>query len=355
MKKTDEDKTAFHTDQGIYCFKKMPFGLKNAGATYQRLIDKAFKDQIGRNVEAYVDDIVIKSNSEEKMLADVQETFDTLRSINMKLNPSKCSFGMEEGKFLGHIVTPRGIKANPKKVQAVMDMPSPKTKKQVQSLNGKLAALARFLSKSAERSLPFFKTLKGCLRRQDFSWSDEAEEAFKEMKKFLADLPTLTAPIAGEPLTLYLAASKECVSSVLLADRDNGQMPIYFVSRALKGPEINYPCLEKLALALVHSARRLRRYFQGHPIRVLTDKPIRQVLAKPEVSGRLAKWAVELGEHEISFHPRTSLKGQILADFLAETDSMDVSGKEAEVPQSRDGLKWTLFTDRASNLEGSGA
>nr|XP_043613766.1 uncharacterized protein LOC122585704 [Erigeron canadensis] len=358
MKKIDEDKTAFHTDQGIYCFEKMPFGLKNVGATYQRLIDKAFRDQIGRNVEAFVDDIVIKSQAEEIMLADVQETFDTLRSIDMKLNPSKCSFGMEEGKFLGHIVTPKGIKANPKKIQAVIDMASPRTKKQVQSLNGKLAALARFLSKSAEWSLPFFRTLKGCLRKQDFSWSAEAEEAFKDMKKFLADLPTLTTLIPGETLTLYLAASKECVSAVLLAERSNGQMPIYFVSRALKGPEINYPCLENLALALVHAARRLRRYFQGHPIRVLTDKPIRQVLAKPEVSGRLAKWAIELGEHEISFHPRTSIKGQILADFLAETDSSDVAGKEVQEvqeTQEEEGPKWTLFTDGASNQEGSGA
>nr|XP_043638079.1 uncharacterized protein LOC122609083 [Erigeron canadensis] len=329
MKKTDEDKTAFHTVQGIYCFEKMPFGPKNAGATYQRLIDKAFKDKIGRNVEAYVDDIVIKSQAEEIMLADVQETFDTLRSINMKLNPSKCSFGMEEGKFLGHIVTPKGIKANPKKIQAVIDMASPRTKKQVQSLNGKLAALARFLSKSVERSLPFFRTLKGCLRKQDFSWSAEAKEAFKDMKKFLADLPTLTAPIAGETLTLYLAASKECVSAVLLAERNNGQMPIYFVSRALKGPEINYPCLEKLALALVHAARRLRRYFQGHPIRVLTDKPI-----------------------------RTSIKGQILADFLAETDSSDVTGKEVQevqATQEEESPKWTLITDGASNQEGSRA
>nr|XP_043629940.1 uncharacterized protein LOC122601246 [Erigeron canadensis] len=360
MKKMDEDKTAFHTDQGLYCFEKMPFVLKNVGATYQRLIDKAFKDQIGRNVEAYVDDIVIKSRAEEIMLADVQETFDTLRSINMKLNPSKCSFGMEEGKFLGHIITPNGIKANPKKIQAVLDMASPRTKKQVQSFNGKLAALARFLSKSAERSLPFFRTLKGCLRKQDFSWSAEAEEAFKDMKKFLADLPTLTAPIAGETLTLYLAASKECVSAVLLAERNNGQMPMYFVSRALKGPKINYPCLEKLALALVHAARRLRRYFQGHPFRVLTDKPIRQVLAKPEVSRRLAKWAIEQGKHEISFHPRTSTKGQILADFLAETDSSDVTGKgkevqEVQATQEKESSKWTLFTDGASNQEGSGA
>lgn len=256
---------------------------------------------------------------------------------------------MEEGKFLGHIVMPRGLKANPKKIQAVFDMPSPKTKKQVQSLNGKLASLARFLSKAADRSLPFFKTLKGCLRKQDFSWTKEAESAFQDMKKFLASLPTLTALIPGETLTLYLAASKECVSAVLLADRRNSQTPIYFVSRALKGPEINYPALEKLALAPVHASRRIRRYFQGHPIQVLTDKPIRQVLAKPEVSGRLAKWAIELGEHEITFHPRNAMKGQILADFLTEIDGEEgVEGKPQESPA------WMLFTDGASSAGGSG-
>ncbi|KAI3807980.1 hypothetical protein L1987_23920 [Smallanthus sonchifolius] len=104
MKKEDEEKTAFHTAKGIFCYKKMPFGLKNAGATYQRVIDKIFTYQIGRNREAYVDDLVIKSQGEEEMIDDIRETFDNLRSIGMKLNPGKCSFGFEEGKFLGHIV-----------------------------------------------------------------------------------------------------------------------------------------------------------------------------------------------------------------------------------------------------------
>ena len=175
----------------------MPFGLKNAGATYQRVIDFAFAGQIGRNVEAYVDDIVIKSNDETRLLEDVEETFASLRKINMKLNPAKCSFGLEEGKFLGHMITPRGIKANPKKIQAIEAMSSPKSKKELQSLNGKLAALSRFLSKAAERALPFFKVLKGCLGKKDFVWTAEAENAFLELKKFLLELPTLTDPIPG--------------------------------------------------------------------------------------------------------------------------------------------------------------
>ncbi|XP_071695039.1 uncharacterized mitochondrial protein AtMg00860-like [Rutidosis leptorrhynchoides] len=133
----------------------------------------------------------------------------------MKLNPSKCSFGEEEGKFLGHIITERGIRANPNKIEAIENMPSPRNKKEVQSLTCKLAALTRFLSKFAERSLPFFGTLKNCLKKTDFKWTEEVEVAFQEMKKFLKELPTMTAPIAGETLILYLAASKEAISSVL--------------------------------------------------------------------------------------------------------------------------------------------
>ncbi|KAD4585423.1 hypothetical protein E3N88_23024 [Mikania micrantha] len=111
----DEEKTAFHTSQELFCFKKMPFGLKNAGATYQRLMDRAFKNQVGRNIEVYVDDLVFKSNDEKTMMEDVEETFLTLKQINMKLNPAKCSFVLEEGKFLGHLVCMKDIREKPEK------------------------------------------------------------------------------------------------------------------------------------------------------------------------------------------------------------------------------------------------
>ncbi|GKD35376.1 reverse transcriptase domain-containing protein [Tanacetum coccineum] len=146
MAKEDEEKTAFYTEQGTYCYTKMPFGLKNAGATYQRLVDSVFQSQIGRNLEAYVDDMVIKSKEETGLLADIAETFEGLKTINMKLNPKKCSFGVEEGKFLGYMVTSEGIRANPKKTKAISDLQSPKTLKEMQSLSGKLASLNRFIS-----------------------------------------------------------------------------------------------------------------------------------------------------------------------------------------------------------------
>ncbi|GJU07443.1 reverse transcriptase domain-containing protein [Tanacetum coccineum] len=250
----------------------------------------------------------------------IEETFHTLRRINMKLNPKKCVFGVETGQFLGHMITRKGIEANPEKVKAIVDMVSPRTIREVQSLNGKLAALGRFLAKSAKKALAFFKTLKGCMNKNNFQWTQEAELAFQKLKQHLQSLPALTVPTPGETLILYLAVSHETISSLLMAERENVQKPIYFVSKALQGPKINYPPLEKLALALVHTARRLRRYFQAHTICVLTNQPIRQVLLKPENFGRLAKWAIELGEHDIRYKPRSAMKGQGSGAGLILTD-----------------------------------
>ncbi|GJY43460.1 reverse transcriptase domain-containing protein [Tanacetum coccineum] len=179
MAKEDEEKMAFITNQGIFCYSKMPFGLKNAGATYQRLVDKAFQRQIGRNLEVYVDDLVIKSRTKEEIIYDIAKTFKTLRQINMKLNPKTYTFGMQEGMFLGYKVNTDGLKVCPDKADAVLSFPSPRCLKDVQKLNGKLASLNMFLSKSAEKSLPFFKTLKKCTKKSDFQWTQEAEEAHR--------------------------------------------------------------------------------------------------------------------------------------------------------------------------------
>ncbi|GJY45451.1 reverse transcriptase domain-containing protein [Tanacetum coccineum] len=248
----------------------MPFGLKNAGAAYQRLVDKAFNSQVGRNMEVYVDDLVIKSHTEAEMLRDIDETFRMLRKINIKLNLKKCTFGAVEGMFLGYTITPEGIKPCPDKAKAVLQLPSLRTIKEVQSLNGKLASINSFISKSAEKSLPLFKTLN------------------------------------------------RAVSAVLMTERGTVQTSVYFISRALQGPELNYTLMEKLVLSLVFAANRLLRYFQAHYIAVITDQPIKKIMSRPDVAGQLQKWSVMLGEHNITYHPRTSVKGQILADFLVK-------------------------------------
>nr|GEV91555.1 reverse transcriptase domain-containing protein [Tanacetum cinerariifolium] len=170
-----------------------------------RLVDKAFHKQIGRNLEVYVDDLIIKSRTKDEIVRDIEETFKTLREINMKLNPKKCTFGVEEGMFLGYKFSTKGLKY---------------------------------------------------VQTSGFHWTTEAEEAFTQMKWIIAELPTLTAPMEKEELIVYLAAAKETLSAVLMTEREAKQMPFYFVSRALRGPKINYTSMEKLVLALVHAIER---------------------------------------------------------------------------------------------------
>nr|GEW51167.1 reverse transcriptase domain-containing protein [Tanacetum cinerariifolium]GEY35564.1 reverse transcriptase domain-containing protein [Tanacetum cinerariifolium] len=318
LAEADEEKTTFHTGQGVYCYTKMLFGLKNASATYQRLMDKAFEGQVGRNIKVYVDDLVVKSYTEAEMMRDIEETFCTLRKVNMKLNPKRYSFGLAEGVFLGYVITPEGIKPCLDKTAAVLQLPSPRTIKEVQSLNGKLASLNRFLSKSAEKSLPLFQTLKKCIKKSDFHWTTEAKQAFQQLKQHLSELPLLVAPKPQEELIMYLFATYGAISAVLMTERGTTQTPIYFITRALQGPKLNYSPMEKLVLSLVFAAKRPRRYFQAHPITVITDQPIKQVMSRPDVAGRMQKWSIMLGEHNIAYRPRTSVKGQILADFLIE-------------------------------------
>nr|GEZ56411.1 reverse transcriptase domain-containing protein [Tanacetum cinerariifolium] len=219
LAESDGEKTAFHAGQRVYCYTKMLFGLKNAGATYQRLVDKAVDSQTGRNIEVYVDDLVIKSHTEVEMLRDIDETFRTLQKINMKLKPKKCTFGAVVGMFLGYMVTLEGIKPCPDKTKAVLQLPSPRTIKEVQSLNAKLASLNRFLFKSAEKSLLLFKTLKKCIKKSDFHWTSEAKQAFKQLKQHLSELPLLVAPKPKEELIVYLSAFYGAISAVLMTER----------------------------------------------------------------------------------------------------------------------------------------
>nr|XP_023887399.1 uncharacterized protein LOC111999501 [Quercus suber] len=293
---------------------------------------------IGRNVEVYVDDMLVKSLDEGSHLDDLQETFETLRRYKMKLNPSKCAFGVSSGKFLGFMVSERGIEANPDKIQAILDMEPPKNIKEVQSLTGRVAALNRFVSKATDKCLPFFKIL-----RKVFEWTDDCQRAFQDLKQYLTTAPLLSPSVLGEELYLYLAVSPHAVSSALIREEGKVQKPVYYTSRALRGAEGRYPLIEKLAFALITASRKLRHYFQGHVINVMTDHPLKKAINKLEAAGRLIQWAVELSEFDVRYRPRNAIKAQALADFIAEfTPSYeDLDGKE-------DSERWVVHVDGSS-------
>ena len=169
MHPRDECKTAFMTEMSYYCYKVMSFGLKNAGTTYQRLMDKVLAPMLGRNVQAYVDDMVVTSQERGQHTTDLEELFATIAKYCLKLNPEKCVFGVEAGKYLGLLLTERGIEANPEKFVAILTMRSPASVNEVQQLSGRMAALSRFVSAGGDKGHPYFQCLK---RNNRFVWTE---------------------------------------------------------------------------------------------------------------------------------------------------------------------------------------
>ena len=216
----------------------------------------------------------------------------------MKLNPSKCAFGVYSGKFLDFMVSQRGIEANPDKIKAILEMQPPRTTKEIQRLKGRVFALNRFMSRSTDKCLPFFKILK-----KAFEWTDKCQQAFEELKRYLMKPPLLSPSKQGEELYLYLAVSPTAVSSALIREEKRRQLPVYYTSRALRGAEERYPPMEKLAFTLVTSVRKFHPYFQAHTIVLLTNHPLRKAMSKLDAAGRLMQWLIELSEFNIDYRP----------------------------------------------------
>jgi hypothetical protein len=173
LRKEDEEKMVFITLYGVFCYQVMPFGLKNAGATYQRMIQNCLRSQIGRNIQVYIDDVVITTREEQSLITDLAETFDNLSRYKLKLNPTKCFFGVSAGQLLWFLVSARGIEANPEKIQAILTMGKPTKLHDVQKIAGRVGALSHFVARLGEKALPFYALMK---KSDDkFEWTEEAD------------------------------------------------------------------------------------------------------------------------------------------------------------------------------------
>jgi hypothetical protein len=278
--------TSFITPFSEYCYQTMPFGLKNAGATFQRCMRHVFRELIGCIIEAYIDNIVVNSKKIGDLVPDLTKVFANLRQHGVKLNPEKYIFGAPRGMLLGFVVSECGIEANPEKISAIMDMGPIKNLKGVQRVSGSLAASSPFIARLGERSPPLYKLMKS----DHFTWTPEAQEALESFKNMLKSPPILTALIPEEPMLLYISATTQVVSAALVVEREEPersqkvQQPVYFVSEVLSNSKMRYRQMQKLVYAILMTKRKLRHYFDAHPITVVSKVPTRG--SHPEPRGR---------------------------------------------------------------------
>ncbi|XP_058722923.1 uncharacterized protein LOC131594738 [Vicia villosa] len=371
MAPEDMEKTTFITPWGTFCYKVMPFGLKNAGATYQRAMVTLFHDMIHKEIEVYVDDMIAKSHTEEEHLVHLQKLFERLREFRLRLNPNKCTFGVRSGKLLGFVVSGKGIEVDPAKIKAIQEMPEPRTEKEVRGFLGRLNYIARFISHLTATCEPIFKLLR---KDQTARWNNDCQRAFEKVKEYLQEPPILMPPVPGRPLIMYLTVLENSMGCVLGQHDESGRKEhaIYYLSKKFTDCESRYSLLEKTCCALVWAARRLRQYMLVHTTLLISKMdPIKYVFEKPALSGRVARWQMILTEYDIQYTTQKAIKGSVLADYLAHQPVEDYEPMKFEFPDEdvlyiRDcnipgpeegpepGSRWTLVFDGASNALGNG-
>lgn len=363
MHPEDKEKTTFITQWGTFCYKVMPFGLKNAGATYQRAMVVLFHDMMHKEIEVYVDDMVAKSAEGESHVEVLRKLFERLRKFKLRLNPSKCVFGALTGKLLGFIVSQKGIEVDPEKIKAIRDMPPPQTEKQVRSFLGRLNYIARFIKNLTAACEPIFKLLR---KNQPTEWDEDCQLAFDRIKEYLQSPPVLVPPTPNRPLLLYLTVLTGSMGAILGQHDDSGktERAVYYLSKKFNQCESNYSMIERTCCSLAWAARRLRHYMLYYVTWLISRMdPIKYIFESPHVSGRVSKWQVVLAEYDIKYMTRKSVKGSAIADHLAanpidEYQPLDFSFPDEDVCttelEENTPTRWRMYFDGAVNMYGRG-
>ncbi|XP_050222757.1 uncharacterized protein LOC126672848 [Mercurialis annua] len=354
----DTWKTAFRCPGAIGTFEwvVMPFGLKNAGATYQRAMNAIFHDMIGRNLEVYIDDIVVKSKRAKDHVAHLRNAFQKMRTHNLKLNPLKCAFGVQAGNFLGFLVHQRGVEIDKNKAKAILEVQPPRNKKELQRFLGQLNYLRRFISNLAGKTKEFSNLLR-LKNATEFIWEKQHEQAFEKIKEYLSKPPVLMPPKEGIPLKLYISAATESIGCLLAQNNQSGhEQAVYYLSRSLVPTEVRYSPIEKLCLALYFSYVKLRHYLVRSRVYIISQTDIvKYMLNKPVLSGRIGKWLLALCEFTLIYCPQKSVKGQALADFIADHPTSETLREgDLEVYAVEESV-WEFKFDGSSTERSAGA
>jgi hypothetical protein len=348
MAPEDIHKTAFRVPGavGLFEYMVMTFGLKNAGATYQRAMNYIFHDLIGNLVEIYIDDVVVKSKSVEEHLEDLRQVLERTRRFGLRMNPKKCAFGVSAGQFLGFLVHERGIEIGLKSQEAVKTMVPPTTKKELQQLIGKINFIRRFISNLSGRLEPFMELLK-IKANEEFRWGASQQQAFDEIKEYLSAPPVLVPPQQGKPFYIYLSVSDKSIASVVVQLCDGRERVVFYLSRRMLDAETRYPEIEKLCLCLFFTCTKLRHILlSAEAIVICKSDVIKHMLSAPVLKGRLGKWMFALSEFDIGYQPAKAVKGQALADLIAERINTNIAVLSVKA--------WAMYFDGSVCGDGSG-
>nr|GEZ75289.1 hypothetical protein [Tanacetum cinerariifolium] len=340
----------------------MPEELKNSAATLQRMMKKVLADQKGRNMEIHLQEVVIKIKSEHNLIQDVKETLRKLKRVNIKVDPIMFSFEVKEGKFLGHMVTEEGLRAYPKRIQAIILSPTPRSPNQIRSLFLQLIAISKFILKLAKLKHPIREDQTRMETTKESGWTNEAEEALRRIKRKLGKLSTLAIPKEEETLMLCLRQRKEIISSVLLIGGGNPDTCFLGESTTTRNEDMLHPN-EKKVQALIHTTRSLRTIFRKHKVKVVIDGQMEEILKLSEKQGRLAKWAAKV--RTFSYIPRKEAEGSIMKKFFGQEEQVERTpdaneegtltlSKKLQAKSTSTPRAWQLYLGKETIKEGSG-
>lgn len=297
--------------------KKMPFGLKNVGATFQRAMDLVFATEKDVFLVVYLDDLTVFSKSDEEHLYHLKIVFEKCRKYGVSLNHKKSLFAMDEGKLLGHIISKDGICIDPVCVEAIQQIDLPRNK-EIQLFNGKMNFLRRFVPNLAEH----LREIKNMLKKDSqVPWTEEAVKSFNLVKLALSLAPVLISPDYTQDFILFSFASKHTMAAVLMQKKDEHERHIAFFSRTIRDATLKYNIIEKQALALVKALKDFYVYIlHSHILAYVPNAAVKDVLVQTDPEGRRGKWIEALLEYDVEIRPTKLVKGQGLVKLMAESN-----------------------------------
>jgi hypothetical protein len=315
----DKEKTAFTTPWGAFMYDKMPFGLMNAGATFQRVMDISFIDERDKFVVIYLDDLTIFSKSDEDHLIHLKQTFEKFHRFCLSLNPKKSHFSMQEGKLLGHIVSRDGIKIDPKRVEAIDTINIPRNVKEIRSFLGKINFLRRFIPNFVEIVKLIIDMLK---KNNEVKWTAEAKESFARIKKVISEAPILASLDYLKDFLIFSFTSEHTLSVVLLQKNEEGfEQPIAFFRKILRDAELRYDIMEKKVYSTVKVLKDFRTYvLHSKVIAYVPTSYVKDILVQFNSDGKRGRWLAKIQEFDLEIKLTRLVKGQGLAKLLAESN-----------------------------------